>query len=165
MSQNLIDLNLTTENLSAIDGAFAVLEEQLSGLVGLTPGVRQQLTKMGDKSEAFCRQAVDVLGENPGILPRDFDFPGLRRDLQMLDAIRPRIMRLRKLQQLLDDSEMALGSDVMSGALEGYSFLKVAGKGKGLDELRKMLAVRFNKRSTNSVPETAPVGPPNPAAP
>lgn len=114
---------------------------------------------MGDKSEAFCRQAVDVLGENPGILPRDFDYPALRRDLQMLDVLRPRIIRMRKLQQLLDDSEMALGSDVMSGALEGYSFLKVAGKGKGLDELRKMLAVRFSKRGTTSNTEPPPVLP------
>lgn len=75
--------------------------------------------------------AVDVLGENPGVLPRDFDFPALRRDLQMLDVLRPRIIRMRKLQQLLNDSEMALGSDVMRGALEGYSFLKVAAWGKG----------------------------------
>lgn len=137
-------------NLAAIDNALSAIEQQLSSLIGLTPDLRRQLTKMGDKSEAFCRQAVDVLGENPGILPRDFDFPGLRRDLQMLDVLRPRIIRMRKLQQLLDDSEMALGSDVMSGALEGYSFLKVAGKGKGLDELRKMLAVRFSKRGTTS---------------
>lgn len=118
----------------------------LSSWIGLTPNLRRQLTKLGGKSEAFCRRAVDVLGENPGILPRDFDYPALRRDLQMLGALRPRIIRMRKLQQRLDDSMMALGSDVMSGALEGYSFLNVAGKGKGLDELRKTLAVRFSKR-------------------
>ena len=159
MSQNLIDMNLTSENLGAIDDALAVIEEQLSSLIGLTPVLRRELTKMGGKSEAFCRQAVDVLGENPGILPRDFDFPALRRDLKMLDLLRPRTIRMRKLQQLLDDSEMALGSDVMSGALEGYAFLKVAGKGKGLDELRKMLAVRFSKRSATSNTEPPPALP------
>jgi len=147
-------MSLTSENLGAIDNSLSAIEQQLSSLIGLTPDLRRQLTKTGDKSEAFCRQAVDVLGENPGILPRDFDFPGLRRDLQILDVLRPRIIRVRKLQQLLDDSEMALGSDVMSGALEGYSFLKVAGKGKGLDELKKMLAVRFSKRSGSSSPES-----------
>jgi len=159
MSQNLIDMNLTSENLGAIDDALAVIEQQLSSLIGLTPVLRRELTKMGDKSEAFCRQAVDVLGENPGILPRDFDFPALRRDLKMLDLLRPRTIRMRKLQQLLDDSEMALGSDVMSGALEGYAFLKVAGKGKGLDELRKMLAVRFSKRAATSSTEPPPALP------
>jgi len=88
-----------------------------------------------------------------------FTSPALRRDLQMLDAPRPHIIRMRKLQQLLNDSEMALGSDVMSGALEGYSFLKVAGKGKGLDELRKMLAVRFSKRSAAPILGPASIPP------
>lgn len=159
MSQNLIDINLNPESLDTIDNAFQVIEQQMAALIGLTPDLRQQITKMGDKSEAFCRQAVDILGENPGILPRDFDYPGLKRDLQMLDALRPRIMRLKKLGQLMEDSEMALGSDVFNGALEGYAFLKVAGKGKGLDELRKMLAVRFNRRSTTPIAAQEPVVP------
>jgi hypothetical protein len=159
MSQNLIDMSLTSENLGAIDNALSAIEQQLSSLIGLTPDLRRQLTKMGDKSEAFCRQAVDVLGENPGILPRDFDFPGLRRDLQMLDVLRPRIIRMRKLQQLLNDSEMAPGSDAISGALEGYSFLKVADKGKGLDELKKMLAARFSKRPATLNAEPLPTLP------
>ncbi len=78
----------------------------------------------------------------------------------MLDVLRPRIIRMRKLQQLLNDSEVALGCDVMSGALEGYSSLKVAGEGKGLDELRKILAVRFSKRGTTSTSELPSALPP-----
>jgi hypothetical protein len=31
----------------------------------------------------------------------------------------------------------------MTNALQGYAFLKVAGKGQGLDEMRKMLSARF----------------------
>lgn len=85
--------------------------------------------------------------------------PALRRDLQMLDAPRPHIIRMRKLQQLLNDSEMAPGSDAISGALEGYSFLKVADKGKGLDELKKMLAARFSKRPATLNAEPLPTLP------
>ena len=33
----------------------------------------------------------------------------------------------------------------MTGALEGYAFLKVAGKGEGLDSARKALSARFAK--------------------
>lgn len=43
------------------------------------------------------------------------------------------------------DSQLALGSDVMNAVLEGYAFLKVAGKGEGLDAARKALSVRFAK--------------------
>ena len=42
-------------------------------------------------------------------------------------------------------AEEALGSDVMNGALEGYAFLKIAGKGEGLDSARKALSARFAK--------------------
>ncbi|KAF1716191.1 hypothetical protein CSC74_10075 [Pseudoxanthomonas yeongjuensis] len=153
MSQNLIDMNLTAENLSAIDTAFTQLETQLTGLLALTPAKRRELSKMGDKSEAFCRQAVNILSENPGILPRDFDLEGLQRDLATLDALRPRMIRFTKLYKRMQDTDMALGSDLMTGSLEGYAFLKVAGKGKGLDELKKMLAARFSRRSPAAPPE------------
>ena len=35
----------------------------------------------------------------------------------------------------MQDSQMALGSDLMTASLEGYAFLKVAGKGEALDTL------------------------------
>ena len=155
MSQNLIDFSLTPEALNAIDGALNTLETQLSGLLALSPDQRRQLTKMGDKSEAFCRQAVDVLGENPGILPANFDYPGFRRDLAMLDALRPRLVRLARLQERSDDTAMALGSDLMTNALEGYAYLKIAGKGEGLDALRKKLSARFDRNATKTA--SAPV--------
>ncbi|MDR6842407.1 hypothetical protein [Pseudoxanthomonas sacheonensis] len=50
---------------------------------------------------------------------------------------------------------MALGSDLMTNALEGYAFLKIAGKGEGLDSLRKMLSARFDRAATK--PASAPV--------
>ena len=155
MSQNLIDLNLTPEALNAIDGALNTLETQLSSLLALTPDQRRQLTKMGDKSEAFCRQAVDVLGENPSILPVNFDYPGFRRDLASLDALRPRLVRLARLLERAEDTAMALGSDLMTNSLEGYAFLKIAGKAEGLDSLRKMLSARFD-RSANKTASAPP---------
>ena len=42
---------------------------------------------------------------------------------------------------------MALGSDAMVTALEGYALLKVLGKGSGLDALRKDMSVRFTRKA------------------
>jgi hypothetical protein len=125
----------------------------------LTGDQRQQLVKMGDKSEAFCRQAGHVFAENPGILPGSFDLPGYQRDMATLDALRPRLLRLGKLYQRAQDTDMAVGSDLMTNALQGYAFLKVAGKGQGLDEMRKMLSARF-ARSHTSAGELAPAAEP-----
>jgi hypothetical protein len=143
MTQNLVDLDFTADALAAIDTALAALEAGFAGLLALTPDQRQGLTKMGDKSEAFCRKADAVFGENLAILPANFDLAAYRRDLATMDALRPRLARLSKLSQRGDDTQMAVGSDLMTNALEGYAVLKVTGKGQGVDDLRKMLATRF----------------------
>ena len=155
MAQNLVDLDYTADALAAIDAALTALEAGFAGLLALTPDQRQMLTKMGDKSEAFCRKADAVFGENLGILPANFDLPAYRRDLATMDALRPRLARLSKLSQRGDDTLMAVGSDLMSNALEGYAVLKVTGKGQGVDDLRKMLATRFARGPrTPSTPVT-----------
>lgn len=153
MSQNLIDLQLDAAALQRVDAAITQLETDLAGLVALTPELRRELTKMGDKSEAFCRRAVDVLGQYPDVLPRKFDLEGFRRDLAMLDALRERMVRLSRLYERGNDTQMALGSDLMTGALEAYAFLKVAGKGEGLDEIREQLSARFKRKPKEKVPE------------
>lgn len=155
MSQNLIDLTFNADALATLDDTLKSLEQQLVGLLALDTYQRRHLTKMGDKSEAFCRQTVDVLGQNIGVLPRNFDYDGLRRDLETLDALRPRLMRLARLHERASDTEMALGSDVMTQSLEGYAFLKVAGKNEGLDNARRALSARF-ARTAPKAEEAAP---------
>jgi hypothetical protein len=145
MSQNLIDLELSADALAAIDAALSALEASTASLHGLDPETRRSLTKMGDKSEAFCRQAVTAFTQNADVLPRNFDLAAYQRDLAALDALRPRLQRLARLHELLDDAEMALGSDLMTASLEGYAVLKVAGKGTGLDGMRQMLSERFTR--------------------
>lgn len=151
MTQNLIDLELSAESLAAIDAALATLETHLTPLLGLDPESRRGLTKMGHKSEAFCRQAVVAFSQNAEVLPRNFDLESYRSDLATLDALRPRRQRLDRLQELLEDTEMAVGSDLMTASLEGYAVLKVAGKGTGLDGLRQMLSARFNRGRRETV--------------
>ncbi len=56
----------------------------------------------------------------------------------------------------MTDTHMALGSDLMTNALEGYAVLKVAGKGEGLDSLRRMLSARFNRSRAVEVEEAVP---------
>ena len=145
MPQNLISLQLAAADLTVIDGALKSLEDKLTSLIDLTPEQRRTVVKMGDKSEAFARKAVEVLGNNPAVLPANFNLPEVRRDLAAFDALRPRLVRLEKLVERMSDTQLALGSDVMTASLEGYAFLKIAGKGEGLDAARKALSARFSR--------------------
>lgn len=153
MTQNLVSLRLAADDLTAIEAALDSLEQRLTGLVGLTPDERRQLTKMGDKSEAFCRQAVVTLGKHSEVLPRNFDLDEYRADLAALDALRPILARLQRLYERMVDTETALGSDVMVSSLEGYAHLQVSGRGDGLEGLREALGARFiRKRRAEAEP-------------
>ena len=147
MTQNIISLSFTDADLTAIDEALALLEENLAPLSGLSPEVRRGLVKMGDKSEAFCRETLMVLAQNTHLLPPSFDLADAQNDLAQLEKLRPRAARLRRLLEKADDGETALGSDVMSAALEGYALLKVSGKGAGLDALRHGMSARFTRKA------------------
>ena len=109
---------------------------------------------MGPKSEAFCRQTLTVLAQNPQVIPPSIDLAEAQADLTALERLRPRLARLQRLNERAEDTDDALGSDVMAFALEGYALLKVAGRNQGLEGLRKELSARFAKSSAK--PDTPP---------
>lgn len=145
MTQNLIDLAFSEEQLCAIDGAIAVLEANLAGLIALSAAQRLSLQKMGSAGEPFCRNALSVLAQNPQIVPPSLGLPGAQADLRALDQLRPRGMRLKVLAGRVEDSEMALGSDVFAVARAGYKLLGVVGSGQGLDGPRRDLEPRYQR--------------------
>ena len=147
MAQNIVSLNLTPDQLTAVDVALTALETQLSGLIALPIEQKRSLKKMGEKSEAFCRQALRVLEQNPQMVPANVPLVDAMADLAALDALRPRMVRLSRLSERFADTDIALGSDVMSVALQAYSLLKVTGKTDGLQAMRRELGSRFAKSS------------------
>ena len=156
MTQNIISLELSDGQITIALEALTELEGALAGLISLEAEDRRRLTKMGQKSEVFCRQALSVLAQNPQIVPPSLHLADAQSDLRALDRLRPVLDRLQRLAERGADTEIALGSDVMDVALEGYGLLKVSGKNQGLDGLRKELSSRFSR--TSRKPETATAG-------
>lgn len=150
MERSLIDLELPQADLDAIDAALRVLEDKLGGLTDLSAEQRRALPKMGDKSEAFCRQTLTLLALNPQLVPPGLGLEQAGRDLRALEALRSRTHRLQRLAGRAMDSEIALGSDIMRVALEGYALLKRMGRGSGLESLRQELGGRFSRRSNRA---------------
>ena len=153
--QNLITLNLSEQDLADFDTALATLRRLMAPMVVLQPDDRRELNKMGPKSEAFCDQTLDLLGNNPGIVPPNLGLDGALADRKALDQLRPRFAALRQLTEKADDTEMALGSDIMTVALEGYRLLIVSGKGEALKSARKELSARWAKTRRAAEPATA----------
>ncbi|WP_119718505.1 hypothetical protein [Cognatilysobacter tabacisoli] len=156
MNEQVIGVEVSEEELTAIDVALSALESNLKGLIALSADQRRGMVKMGGKSEAFCRQAVTVFTQHPDVLPRNFDLDQFRRNLEMLDALRPRLSRISRLHERSVHSQMALGSSLMSNALDGYAVMKVAGIGKGLDGMRRILGARFGRVRSREVENPLP---------
>jgi hypothetical protein len=138
-----------------VDRALFDLESQLTTLIALNVDQRRSLRRMGVKSEAFCRKTLSLLEQNPQVVPPSMALPNAQADLSSLDQLRPRVLRLKRLSERAVDTQIALGSDVMMTALQGYALLKVAGKNQGLEGLRRSLGAQFTKTSRAAEPEAA----------
>ena len=99
MSQDLVTLILTETQLLAIDKALSDLEAQLVDLVALMVPQRRKLSRLGDKSEAFCRLALSSPVQNPQVVPPSLKVTESLDDLVAPDAFRPRLQRLQRLQR------------------------------------------------------------------
>lgn len=141
----------------AVDQAITALEEALAPmLVPLAADARRRMVnKMGDGSEAFCRKSLDAMRENSALLPRSLDVEEMAHDLATHDALAGRLVRLTRMVEKAGDTDTALGSDVMAAALEGYAFLKIAGKGEGLEGVRRELGKRFEANGQRKTTEPA----------
>ena len=156
MTQNLITLNLTDAQLTAVDAALTELETQLAGLIALSATQKKSLRRMGPKSEAFCRDTLHVLDQNPLIVPPGVALAEANAGFQTLDGLHPRLIRLSRLSARGADTETALRSDIMSVALQGYNLLKTVGRSQGLDPMRRELSGRFAGQGRRAVEPPPP---------
>ena len=85
MSQNLISLTYSAEQLQVIDQLLENLEQALAGFVALDGSERRGISRMGSKSEQFCRQTLSVLSENAQIVPGSMPLAEAQADLATLD--------------------------------------------------------------------------------
>ena len=158
MTQNLATLKLTAEKLTAVDAALTELETQLAGLTTLSLSTKRSARRMGPKSEAFCRQTLRVLEQNPQIVPPNVVLADALEDLEAIEQLRPRMVRLARLSERAADTNTALGMDVMAMALQGYRLLQFSGRAEGLEALREELGARFSKSSRRAAePAPAPM--------
>ena len=89
MSQNLVSLTFSADDIAAIDAAIATQERKLAPLIELSIDDRRRLAKMGEKSESLCRQTLMLLGQNTQLIPPGYDLAEAQRDLSTLDLLVP----------------------------------------------------------------------------
>jgi type II secretory pathway component PulJ len=136
----------TEADLAAIDAALTQLEQRFSRLVALDAKERRRLYKMGNKTEKFCRETLNVLDKNRQLVNPATDLNGALSALRTIDELRPRTRQILRLAERMRDTELALGADVATAARRGYKEMGEHGDQHGLTGLRQTLSVRFKKR-------------------
>lgn len=155
MSQDLANINLTIEELAALNAALDTINTTLGDrMVSLTPDQRRSLVKMGGKTQVFCEQAAIGLKDNLASLPDDLDVPGLTQDVADFTGLQAFFVRYNQTAESIDDTLKALSSDIMTSCIVGVTFLKALNKLKpSLDTLLKSLT---ELRRRKPVPKTPP---------
>ncbi len=155
MSTTRISATLTSTEKDAVLQAIATIKEKLSFLVDLSSDDRKTLPKMGDKSRAFVSKALEVAAQNPEFLPRSFDLDEMRKDVQLFEALYPVLLSLTQLQELVDDTTLAVGSEAYAAALQVYNYAKASGQGTGLDAMVVEMGQRFARKAGKAKSEKA----------
>jgi hypothetical protein len=140
---NLVSATLTTEDQREVMDAIALIRSKLPFLLSTTPEERKALTKMGDKSQAFVSLALDLASQDPDFLPRSLDVEEMRKDLELFQKLRPILLMLTQLQELVGNTSMLAGSEAMTAALTIYNAAKNNGHDAGVDAIVEEMGQRF----------------------
>ncbi len=158
---NKLDVTLTGEQNTAITTAVAGLYTALPFLVSMSTADRRRLPKLGDKSEAFVRQAHQIVRDHGDVLPTGLNLGAMDRDAAIRDALLPVHQQLTQVLSMVDDTIMAAGCDLMKASHIVYRALQSHGEEAGLRILRDELSRRFTRASVTpeEEPPAAPVIP------
>jgi hypothetical protein len=155
MKDNRVSAVLSEADRQAVMSAIETIRQKLPFLIDLSPEERRTLPKMGDRSRNFVSQALEVATQNEDILPRNFDVEEMHKDVALLTSLAPVMLSLTQLQELIEDTYMAIGSEAYTAALIVYQFARASGKGAALDDVVDSLGKRFARKSGTAKPGNA----------
>lgn len=67
----------------------------------------------------------------------------MRKDVELFEALYSLLRSLNQLQNLIDDTTLAVGSEAFASALQVYNYAKISRQGTGLETLVVDMGPRF----------------------
>lgn len=128
MAYQDINATLSEQDLQEIKQAIIKIQQKLPFLITLSATERRRLFKMGDKRLAFVQTSLNAAQSNPNILPASFDLSGFANDYRLATTLAEVEMLLSQLNEQVDDTLLAVGSEAMTSSLTVYDYVKTAAK-------------------------------------
>lgn len=145
-AQNLVSAAISPEEKADILQKLSEIKETLSFLLSLMPEDIGKIMKAGNTYKQFIDKAYDAVTAHPEIMAGTFDLEEYKRDYALSEDILPIVNMVNELAESLENTSMAVNSDVMVGSLEVYAAVKANRKKvPGLNVVADELAEFFKK--------------------
>lgn len=147
MQTNRISATLSQQDCAQIMSNINRIKEMMPFLITLTSQEFRDLLKMGDKSRTFVAKALEIVTQNPDIMPRGFDIDEFRRDMDLFQALESFRSALTQLLQMIESTQTLVGSDAYISSLIVYEQVKNNHLGLALEDAADQLGRRFIRKS------------------
>lgn len=146
MSYQNISVALVQADIDAVKAAIATINNKLGFLVTLDASERKGLFKLGPKSADFVQDASVAAVNFPNILPSSFDKVEYSKDTSLFKTLDEIKTMIDSLQEKVDNTYMAVGSEAMVASLEVYAYVQTAAdRTPGLGSVADKLKARFKR--------------------
>ncbi len=153
MSYQNISATLSAADKKEILDALTAITAKLPFLVALTPEERRKCVKMGDKSLGFMEAGQAITRSNPEIFPGSFNAAEYVKDIDLFKALNEVQSTVSQLAAKLDDTQLALGSEIMQTSLDVYKYAKTAAKRTpGIKAAVEQMSARFKGMGRTPAP-------------
>lgn len=131
---NNISASLSEQDKKEIYDAINLIHSKLPFAKNYSEEERDKLMRLGDTGHKFIDKAQGLVKNSPGILPRSFDTEEFSRDAELYQELGEIHQKLKKLTNMVADSESAVGGDAFTAALVVYQIGKLARVGNDMDD-------------------------------
>lgn len=136
---------LSPEQVSAIAQSVADVISNLPSIGALTVDDRKRLNKLGPGSLQFVQQSVDVVNQNPDLLPGFVNKEELIATFDFYNQMLAIHLQVKQVDRLISDLRMESGSSAYSSSLSAYRSIKNASNSnvEGAQSVYDALKPRF----------------------
>lgn len=161
IGNNRINARLTPEDLAAIKQAIYEINARMPFLLGLTLEERRKLAKISRSNKLFVADSIEVVRENPMMLPYYLTPGELENDYLLYQQLGEILLPLEQLYEKVRDTQIMAGSEAYQTSLVTYKLVRVAAEAglPGMDTAYAKLKVRFEGRGPQGSTDEAPDAP------
>ncbi|WP_298424330.1 hypothetical protein [uncultured Kordia sp.] len=155
--ENLISIEFTPEELTALDAHLDGIQQVLAGkTVNITPEQRRQYGSIGNQNKLIVDKAKNYMEQYPNWIPRFLDKVEFDKDYNARQQMEQRTQRLQNLSQQLIDTKTLLDHDNYTNSLSFYRMMRyLAGENEaGAKTVFEDMKVLFSKSARTADNDT-----------